>query len=382
MPKAIPYGRQEITQDDLDAVATALQHDFLTQGPQIAEFEKNFAQYVGAKHAVAVNNGTTALHLAYLTLDCGPGDTIITTPITFAATANAALYCGAQVEMADIDPTTGLIDLDQVESMLKITPRGKYKVLSPVDLAGLPVDMERCRQLADEYNLGLIEDACHAPGGSFIDSMGATRKCGDSSLADMTIFSFHPVKHIACGEGGMVTTNDDAMAKRLRLLRSHGITKDNMQEDHGSWYYEMQELGYNYRITDIQCALGNSQLKRADAGILRRREIAQRYTQAFAETAVSPLRQPKNFDNAYHLFVVLLKNRKEVYDHLRANNIFAQVHYIPLNLLPYFQTLGFAKGDFPNAELYYSQCLSLPMFPSLTNEEQDFVIAKVLEVAQ
>jgi UDP-4-amino-4,6-dideoxy-N-acetyl-beta-L-altrosamine transaminase len=382
MPKVIPYGRQNITKDDLDAVAKALQHDFLTQGPQIGEFEENFARYVGAKYAVAVNNGTTALHLAYLSLNCGPGDTIITTPITFAATANAALYCGAKVEMADVDPNTGLIDLDVVESMLKNAPEGKYKILSPVDLAGLPVDMERCRQLADKYDLGLIEDACHAPGGSFVDSSGTLRKCGDGSLADIAIFSFHPVKHIACGEGGMVTTNDEAVAKRLRLLRSHGISKESMQEDHGGWYYEMQELGFNYRITDIQCALGNSQLKRAEQGVSRRREIAARYAQAFAGTAVKPLNLPENCNHAYHLFVVLLDNRKEVYDHLKSHSIFAQVHYSPLNFLPYFQSLGFAKGDFPNAELYYSQCLSLPMYPTLTNEEQDFVISKVLEVAQ
>ncbi|MCB0761535.1 MAG: aminotransferase class I/II-fold pyridoxal phosphate-dependent enzyme, partial [Flavobacteriales bacterium] len=281
MHKAIPYGRQNITQADIDAVTAALQHDFLTQGPRIEEFEEAFAKYVGAQFAVAVNNGTTALHLAYIAAGCGEGDRMITTPITFAATANAALYTGAQVTLADVDPNTALIDLDQVENLLNTHPRGTFKALTPVDLAGLPVDMERCRHLADAYNLILIEDACHAPGGSFTDSKGQLHRCGDGSLADFTIFSFHPVKHIACGEGGMITTNNPEYAQRLRTLRTHGITRENMRENHGGWYYEMVELGYNYRITDIQCALGTSQLKRADEGIEQRRRIAARYDRAF-----------------------------------------------------------------------------------------------------
>ncbi|MEM7299282.1 MAG: aminotransferase class I/II-fold pyridoxal phosphate-dependent enzyme, partial [Bacteroidota bacterium] len=227
MHKAIPYGKQEITQQDLDAVASALQHDFLTQGPRIQEFEEAFAKYVGARYAIAVNNGTTALHLAYLGGNVGPGDKIISTPITFAATANAALYTGAKVVFADVDPNTGLIDLDMVVDMLEHAQPGEFKGLTPVSLAGLPVDMERCRKIADDYGLYLIEDACHAPGGSFIDSNGIERKCGDGTLADATIFSFHPVKHIACGEGGMVTTNNEEVANRLRMLRTHGITKDN-----------------------------------------------------------------------------------------------------------------------------------------------------------
>jgi hypothetical protein len=277
----IPYGRQNITQEDIDVVIESLQSDFLTQGPTISEFESRFANYVDAKYAIAVTNGTAALHLSALALSVKPGDKVITSSLTFAASANCIKYCGGDVHFIDIDPNTYLIDLDKVENLLKSVPKGTYTGIIPVDFAGRPVNLERCKKLADEYGLWIIEDACHAPGASFVDSNGTTQKSGNGSFADLAIFSFHPVKHIATGEGGMITTNDEKLYKKLLTLRTHGITreplnfKNSILEAGGNvndtiypgWYMEMQDLGYNYRITDFQCALGISQLQRADDGI-------------------------------------------------------------------------------------------------------------------
>ena len=378
--KSIPYGKQHITQSDIDAVVETLKADFLTQGPKILEFENSFAKYVGAKYAVAVANGTAALHLCALALGVQKGQKVITTPITFAASANCVLYCGGEVEFADIDPKTGLIDLEQVEGLLQKSPKGTYAGIIPVDFAGYPVNLEKVRNIADEYGLWIIEDACHAPGGFFTDSNANKQLCGNGKFADLAIFSFHPVKHIAAGEGGMITTNSKELYDKLLILRTHGITKDVslLQENHGAWYYEMQELGYNYRLTDFQAALGASQLKRADEGLKRRREIAQNYDNAFNEFAeVETLAPPKDMGHAYHLYIIKVRNRKALYDHLRENGIFAQVHYIPVHTLPYYKSLGWNKGDMPKAELYYDECLSLPMYPTLTNEEQDFVIQTI-----
>lgn len=380
----IPYGRQNITDEDIAAVAQSLKGEFLTQGPTIELFEKQFANYVGAKYAVAVSNGTAALHLCTLALDVNENTKVITSPITFAASANCVRYCGGTVEFCDINPATALMDLNLLRQKLESKPKGYYSGIVPVDFAGNPINLEKFRALADEFGCWIIEDACHAPGGSFVNSKGTENKCGDGQFADLAIFSFHPVKHIACGEGGMITTNDETLYRKLMKLRTHGITRnaDELIENHGGWYHEMQLLGYNYRITDFQSALGISQLNRVDEGLKRRREIADIYTKSFAGSVVRTLQVNEKSKHAYHLYVILTNNRKELYDALRENNIFAQVHYIPCHLHPYYQNLGFKKGDFPNAEKYYEQCLSLPMFPTLTHEEQRYVIEKVLQFAK
>jgi UDP-4-amino-4,6-dideoxy-N-acetyl-beta-L-altrosamine transaminase len=378
---SIPYGKQFITDEDIQAVITTLKSDFLTQGPAIAEFEKKFADYIGCKYAVAVSNGTAALHLAAIALGVNEKTNVITTPITFAASANCIRYCGGNVFFADIDAKTAVIDISELKKMLASAPPGTYSGIVPVDFAGYPVNMEAIRELADEHGLWVLEDACHAPGGFFMDSKGKKQFCGNGTYADVAIFSFHPVKHIACGEGGMITTNDEKIYRDLLLLRTHGITKDPdlMHKNDGGWYYEMQELGYNYRLTDFQAALGLSQLSRAGEGLERRREIARKYDAAFANTGLQLLDLPPANGHAYHLYVIQTEDRKGLYDFLRSRQIFAQVHYIPVHTLPYYQQLGHKKGDYPKAEAYYDRCLSLPMYPSLTNEEQDLVINYILD---
>ena len=377
----IPYGRQHITEEDIQAVITTLTSDFLTQGPAISAFEKEFAAYIGATYAVAVSNGTAALHLAAMALGVTAQSHIITTPITFAASANCIRYCGGKISFVDIDPKTATMDVEKLRTLLQSAPKGTYTGVIPVDFAGYAVNLEAIRELADEYGLWVLEDACHAPGGFFTDSQGQQQFCGNGVYADAAIFSFHPVKHIACGEGGMITTNNKDIYKRLLLLRTHGITKDEtlLQENHGGWYYEMQDLGYNYRLTDFQAALGSSQLSRAEEGLERRRAIARRYEEAFAGTPVGTLQPPTDGGHAYHLYIIQVDERKELYDYLRSQGIFAQVHYIPVHTMPYYQSLGFKKGDFPVAEHYYARCLSLPMYPTLTEGEQDLVIRCVLE---
>ncbi len=384
MRKAIPYGRQDIDQDDIDAVTQTLKADFLTQGPKIKEFEEKFASYIGCEYAVAVANGTAALHLCTLALGVNESSKVITTPITFAASSNCVKYCGGEVVFADIDPSTITMDVKKVEIILENAPQGTYSGIIPVDLAGYPVNLEAFRNLADKYNLWIIEDACHAPGGYFTDTKGQKQFCGNGAFADLAIFSFHPVKHIACGEGGMITTNNHALYEKLLELRTHGITKDpaKMHENHGGWYMEMQTLGYNYRIPDILCALGVSQLKRAPKNMVRRREIAKIYDDAFAGSNVKTIIPPEGVGHGYHLYVIQVENRKELYDHLRTEKIYAQIHYIPTHLMPYYKQLGHKKGDHPISELYYDKCLSLPMYPTLTDEELQFVIQQVISVAK
>ncbi|OUJ72700.1 UDP-4-amino-4,6-dideoxy-N-acetyl-beta-L-altrosamine transaminase [Hymenobacter crusticola] len=377
-PHPIPYGRQHITEADVQAVTEALQSDFLTQGPKVAEFENRFAAYVGATYAVAVSNGTAALHLCTLALGVQSGHRVITTPITFAASANCILYCGGEVHFADIDPATALIDLKAVRRLLESQPKGYFHGLIPVDFAGLPVNLEEARKLADEFGLWLVEDAAHSPGGFFVDSQGIEQWCGNGKFADLSIFSFHPVKHIATGEGGMITTNRQDLYEKLLLLRTHGITKDpaKLLKSDGGWYYEMQTLGYNYRLPDMLTALGISQLQRANEGLARRRFLAARYNAAFANmAAVRPLATAPG--HAYHLYVIQVEDRKGLYDFLRDRQIFAQVHYIPVHTMPYYQELGWNPSDFPRAEAYYARCLSIPMFPSLTDEEQQYVISSI-----
>lgn len=378
--KIIPYGRQHISDEDIQIVVEALKAPLITQGPKIAAFEEAFATYIGSKYAVAVTNGTAALHLAAMALEVDENSKVITTPITFAASSNCIRYCDGEVVFADIDPATALMDIEKVRAILEASPKGTYQGIVPVDFMGYPVDLEAFRALADEYGLWILEDACHAPGGYFTDSQGIKQRCGNGQFADLAIFSFHPVKHIACGEGGMITTNNKDLYDKLLILRTHGITRraDLLRENHGGWYYEMQDLGYNYRLTDFQAALGISQLSRAAEGLKRRREIAKKYDAVFENTTIKTIVPPEHIGHAYHLYVIQIEDRKGLYDHLRSLGIYAQVHYIPTHLLPYYQDLGAKKGDCPAAEVYYEQCLSLPMYPTLSDEEQGFVVEKVL----
>lgn len=375
----ISYGRQHISEEDIQAVVDTLKSDYLTQGPKIAEFEKYFAEYCGCKYACMVSNGTAALHLCAMALDIMPGDKIITTPITFVASANGFRYCGAEIVFCDINRDTYLMDLDKLEEILQASPRGTYKAVVPVDFAGYPVDVERMRVLADEYGFAIVEDACHAPGGSLTDSKGEKNMVGNSKYADLTVFSFHPVKHIATGEGGAITTNNKELYDKLNLFRTHGITKDpdRLQENHGGWYYEMQDLGYNYRITEFQAALGISQLKRLSWSIERRNKIAEKYDKAFENTSIRTPFRAENINHAFHLYIIQIENRKALYDYLRENKIFSQVLYIPAHTMPYYKKFGWKEGDMPVAEDYYSKCLALPMYPTLTEDEQNWIIAKI-----
>jgi UDP-4-amino-4,6-dideoxy-N-acetyl-beta-L-altrosamine transaminase len=394
MMNSIPYGKQNITDEDIQAVTAALRSEYMTQGPKIKEFEEAFAEYIGCTYAVAVANGTAALHLCTLAIGVKSGDRVITTPLTFAASANCVRYCGGEVVFADINPETYLLDIDHVRSLLESSPKGTYTGIIPVDFAGRAVNLEAFRKLADEYQLWIIEDACHAPGGYVTDTNLQQQNCGNGNFAELAVFSFHPVKHIATGEGGMITTNDETLYHKLLALRSHGITRDesrftnpldfaNGDENTGTWpgwYMEMQELGYNYRFTDFQAALGLSQLAKAPQGLNKRKAIAEKYNNAFAGKPFIKTQSGLVEGHAYHLYVIeLTNNRLGLYNHLRSKNIFAQIHYIPCHLMPYYRAFGWKEGDMPHAESYYKGCLSLPVFPSLTDEEQDYVIDTVLK---
>ncbi len=367
----IPYGRQTIDEDDIAAVVSVLKSDWLTQGPHILEFEKALAEYCGARFAVVVSNGTAALHTAYHTLHLKPGDEIITSPLTFAATTNAALWEGARPIFVDIDPTTGNLDPKLIEE--KITE--KTRAIVPIHFSGRPADMDSIREIADRHKLAIIEDACHALGAVY-----KGKKIGSSS--GLVAFSFHPVKGITTGEGGAVLTNDEDVYKEMKRFASHGISKENfVRESPGAWYHEMQILGNNYRMTDMQAALGTSQLKKIDSFISRRREIARRYR---AELSAGsnfelPPADTADYQSAWHLYVIRLRGkntsrRAEVFGKLRDAGIGVQVHYIPVYLHPYYESLGYVKGLCPLAENYYEAEISLPIFPSLTDAEQDFVI--------
>jgi UDP-4-amino-4,6-dideoxy-N-acetyl-beta-L-altrosamine transaminase len=401
----IPYGRQEITETDIEAVVSVLKSDFLTQGPAIQKFEEEFAKYVGAKFAVAVANGTAALHLAAIALNVKPGQKVITTPITFAASANCIRYCGGEVYFADIDPKSYLIDIESLKKLVDKCPKGTFSGIVPVDFAGYPVNLEQLKNFADEHGLWIMEDACHAPGGYFTDSKGKQQLCGNGKYADISIFSFHPVKHIATGEGGMITTNNKYLYERLLILRTHGITKktdwlrNNPSLADGSelnpdietdssfmtfpgWYYEMIELGYNYRMTDVLAALGSSQLKRADENFKKRQLIAEKYNEKLNNLDIQLPEIVSTVQHAFHLYVIQTNKRLALYNYLRENKIFAQVLYVPVHLHPYYQDLGYKAGDFPEAEKYYSRCLSLPMYPSLKAEQQDYIIKVINDFFQ
>ncbi|MDI3273011.1 UDP-4-amino-4,6-dideoxy-N-acetyl-beta-L-altrosamine transaminase [Pseudomonas sp. MDT1-16] len=379
----IPYGRQSLDQADIDAVVAVLQSDWLTQGPTIERFELALAQRCQADFAVAVCNATAALHIACLAAGLEPGDRLWTTPNTFLASANCGRYCGAEVDFVDIDPLTWNLDAYALASKLEAAERDGTlpKVLVAVAFSGQSCDMRMIAGLAERYGVTVIEDASHAVGASY-----AGRPVGCGEFAAMTVFSFHPVKIITSAEGGMVLTNRPELAERLQRLRSHGMTRDPQQmteSSHGPWYYQQVELGFNYRITDLQAALGLSQLNKLDDFIERRRELAARYDRLLAYLPLTlPSAQP-GAESAWHLYVVRLHtdrinlSHRQVFEGLRAVGIGVNLHYIPLHLQPYYRDLGFAEGDFPQAERYYAEAISLPMFPLLSDEQQDFVVEQL-----
>ena len=381
----IPYGKQDINQEDINAVIDVLQSDWLTQGPKIPLFEQSLAKKCKAKHGVAVNSATSALHIANLALGVGKNDIVWTSPITFVATANSALYCGAKVDFVDIDLTTGNLSISALQTKLQWAQKNNClpKVVIPVHLAGQSCDMKAIHELSKEYHFSIIEDASHAVGGRYQNN-----PIGCCQYSDITIFSFHPVKIITSAEGGMALTNNAALAQSMNLLRSHGITaqEDKMTEpSHGPWYYQQVALGFNYRMTELQAALGLSQLNRLDSFVSKRNELAQRYNKAFNDTPFIPLPPQDEMYSSYHLYLLLLpKPNKEQHKNaviaLREKGIFAHLHYIPVHLHPYYQQLGFNLGDFPNAEEYYQRAISLPLFPNITNSEQLHIISCVKEL--
>lgn len=373
----LPCGHQWVDEEDIASVMESLRSDWITQGPKINEFEKKVAAYCDAKHAIAFSNGTTALHAACAIAGISRGDEAITTPITFAATANAIIYCGGKLVLADIREDT--LNIDPAEIRSRISPR--TKAILPVDFTGHPANIDEIMEIARKDNLVVIEDACHALGAEYKGS-----KIG--SLADMTVFSFHPVKHITTGEGGMVLTNHDEYKEKLRTFRHHGIIKRD--SGHGPWYYEIENLGHNFRITDFQSALGISQLKKLDSFVRRRREIAARYHHEFStiDEVITPT-EVEGVKSAYHLYVVQLRTellkvgRKEVFESLRAENIGVNVHYIPVHLHPYYQReFGYKNGDYPKAEKYYERAITLPLFPKMSNEDVESVIKAIRKVTE
>lgn len=377
----IPYGRQDITQADIDAVVAVLRSDFLTQGPMVPRFEQAVADYCGAQHAVAANSATSALHIACMALGLGPGDWLWTSPVTFVASANCGLYCGAQVDFVDIDPRTYNLDPAALEAKLIQAEReGRLpKVVVPVHLCGQSCDMQAIHALSRKYGFRIVEDASHAIGGRYRD-----QRIGNCRYSDITVFSFHPVKIITTTEGGMALTNDAALAERMALARSHGITRDPARMTHapdGPWYYQQIELGYNYRMTDVQAVLGCSQIQRMDEYVARRHALARRYDTLFADMpVVVPWQHPDAY-SGLHLYVIRLqlerigRSHLDVFQSLRAQDIGVNLHYIPVHTQPYYQKMGFRPGDYPQAERYYAEAISLPMYPTLQEDQQDQVVA-------
>lgn len=378
----IPYGRQSISEADIAAVAEVLRSDFLTQGPAVPAFEEAVATYCGADHGVAVNSATSALHLACLALGVGPGDRVWTSPLTFVASSNAALYCGATVDFVDVDERTyNMCPLALKRMLERAAEAGTIpKVIIPVHLSGQSCDMAAIHAAATRYGVKIIEDASHAIGGSYRSEL-----IGNCRFSDITIFSFHPVKIVTTAEGGMAMTNDPDLAELMRLDRTHGITRDpaRMSRDDGPWYYEQHRLGFNYRLTDICAALGASQMTRIDPFVARRRHIAAVYDAAFADLPATTPWQHPDTESAWHLYILRLdrqqtaRSHREVFEALRAAGIGVNLHYVPIYRQPYYRDLGFRPGHCPNAEDFYAEAISLPMYPSLTEEEQRQVIAAV-----
>lgn len=376
----IPYGRQNISDEDIQAVVDVLKSDFLTQGPVVPNFEQVLCEYTGVTHAVVTNNATSALHLACRALGLGEGDVLWTTPITFVASANCALYCGAEIDFVDINPDTFNLSIDALRLKLEQAEKENKlpKILVPVHLCGLPCDMQAIGKLSKKYGFSVIEDASHAIGGKYQDE-----PVGNCRYSDITVFSFHPVKIITTGEGGAALTNSHDLAKKMALLRSHGITRNPecmTHEPDGDWYYQQIELGYNYRMTDIQAALGLSQMTRLDKFVKRRHDIVTQYDDLLSGLPVSPQHHPAECYSATHLYVIRLKSKvlekthKQVFNELRESGIGVNLHYIPIHTQPYYQKLGFNTGDFPQAEKYYTETISLPMFPDLSQDEQSKVV--------
>lgn len=382
----VPYGRQDITQADIDAVVGVLQSDFLTQGPMVPRFEQLVAQHVGALHGVAVNSATSALHIACLALGLGPGDRLWTTPITFVASANCGLYCGAEVDFVDIDPRTYNLCPQALARKLEQAEREGTlpKIVIPVHLCGQPCDMVAIYSLAQRYGFRVIEDASHAIGGKYQDEF-----IGNGRYSDITVFSFHPVKIITTAEGGMALTNSAELARKMALFQSHGITRDPAHMTHesdGPWYYQQIELGYNYRMTELQAALGISQMQRLGHYVARRHELAQRYNQLLQDLPITtPWQHPDSY-SGLHLYVIRLqldqisKTHRQVFEALREQGIGVNLHYIPVHTQPYYQRMGFKAGDFQESERYYAEAISLPMFQTLTEVQQDLVIAALKKV--
>lgn len=380
----IPYGRQSINEADIAAVVDVLRSDWLTQGPAVPRFEHTVSDYCGARHGVAVNSATSALHIACLALGLGPNDRLWTSPITFVASANCGLYCGARIEFVDIDPNTFNLCPVALERKLQEAEReGRLpKVVVPVHMCGQPCDMAAIGALAERYGFSVIEDASHAIGGQY-----RARPVGAGVYSDITVFSFHPVKIITTAEGGMAVTNCDCLAERMTLLRSHGIIRDPAlmdREPDGPWYYEQIDLGFNYRMTDMQAALGVSQMARLDAHVARRHVLAARYDALLADLPVTTPRRDANVHSAFHLYVILVPPaaRNAVFQALRDAGIGVNLHYIPVHMQPYYRRLGFRSGDFPLAEAYYRAAISLPLYPTMTEAQQDQVIAKLREALQ
>lgn len=384
----IPYARQSISADDIDAVADALRSEWLTQGPRIAQFEALMAAYCGVSHAVAVSSGTAALHLACLALDLGPGDRLWTSAVTFAASANCARYCGAEVDFVDIDPRTYNLSVAALEAKLAQAERTDRlpKVVVPVHFGGQSCDMAAIARLAARYGFRVVEDASHAVGAEY-----GGRKVGACEHAAIAVFSFHPVKVLTTGEGGLLTTNDEALARRLRLLRTHGITRDAAEMDaeaDGPWYYQQVALGFNYRMTDIQAALGISQLQRLEQFLARRRALARRYDDALLGLPLETPYEDAQGRSAWHLYVIQLDleacavSRRTVFERMRAAGVMVHVHYIPVHLHPYYRVLGFRRGDFPASERFYDRALTLPLFFGLSEADQDRVCSTLRQCLQ
>lgn len=384
----IPYGKQEITQQDIDGVVAVLQSDFLTQGPKVPEFEKYLTTHTGAAYALAVNSATSALHIACLALGLGPGDVLWTSPVTFVASANCGLYCGAKVDFVDIDPDTYNLCPKQLEiKLIAAKANGTLpKIVVPVHLCGQPCDMEAISRLATEYGFKVIEDASHAIGGSYLNE-----PIGNCRYSDITVFSFHPVKIITTAEGGAVVTNQKDLADKMALLRSHGITRDIEQmkgESHGGWYYQQIDLGFNYRMTELQAALGITQIQRLDEFIAARHRLADRYNRLLKRLPIVLPFQLENTHSGLHLYVIRLQlnnislTHREVFEALRENGIGVNVHYIPVHTQPYYEDMGFKSGDFPEAEQYYREAISLPMFHGMTEEQQDKVVCVLSEILE
>ena len=382
----IPYGRQDITQTDIDAVVAVLRSDYLTQGPTVPRFEQTVAQYCRAKHAVAVNSATSALHIACLALGLGPGDWLWTSPITFVASANCGLYCGAKVDFVDIDPRTYNLCPQALKQKLIVAEKeGRLpKIVVPVHLCGQPCDMQAIHALSQKYGFKIIEDASHAVGGKY-----KGEPIGNCLYSDITVFSFHPVKIITTGEGGMALTNDTILAERMALLRSHGITRDPAQMTHapdGPWYYQQIDLGFNYRMTDIHAALGISQMERLDDYVTRRHALAQRYDELLADMPLTtPWQHPDSY-SGLHLYVIRLHldkinaTHRQVFEALREQGIGVNLHYIPIYQQPYYQAMGFQQGYCPEAEQYYAEAISLPMYPTLSEAQQVQVVKSLNKV--